>query len=195
MYKSLNEAQELCFSGCDQCQESCCDGSKFILAPLVLDDFKRVYKKFLIAFAVFEHRVKAVMLLSNKFSPCLYYKEGKCSIYEERPPVCKIYPYTPYFDDVLIDTACEGVGHNGMKMVREGECLKERMLEGFYDERFENFMDKLADTDIFLEKLGFEFRPILEIEGVKLLEYIGSQQNSFIQMHKASLEFLVEWRD
>lgn len=164
------------------------------MAPLILEDFQYVYKNFLIAFAVFEGRVKAVMLLSNQLRPCLYYKEGRCSIYETRPPACRMYPYTPYFDDVFIDTTCDAVGSEGFPMFDPDTSRSAPIPEAFYDKRFEEFSDKLADTDIFLDKLGFEFRPILEIGGVKLLEYLGEQQNSFIQMHKASLEFLTEWR-
>ncbi len=194
MYKNLREASQLRFSDCQGCQESCCDGSRFILAPLILDDFQYVYKKFLIAFAVIDGRMRALMLLSNRYSPCIYYKEGKCTIYDERPPACVIYPYTPFYDEILIDTSCPAVGLQGSEMVIPAPTVHEQMHKDFFHERMVDFADKLADTDIFLEKLRFEFRPIFEIDGIKLLEYMGDQKNSYIQMHKASLEYMIEWR-
>ena len=135
-----------------------------------------------------------VMILSNGFSPCIYYKDGSCSIYDERPPACRLYPYTPYNDEVLIDTTCEAIGHEGIEINVGGTKLLEQVNPSFFHPRLEGFSAKLDRAEAFLESLNWEFRPILQLGDVMLLEYRGSQQNSFIQMHKASLEFLVEWR-
>ena len=194
MYLNLEEATHLKFSNCQGCQQSCCDGSRFILAPIVLDDFQYIYKKFLITFAVIDGRLRMVMILSNGFSPCLYYKEGACTIYDERPPACVLYPYTPYDDEVLIDTTCDAIGEIGSEVNVGGTKLLDQVDPSFYHPRLEGFSQKLDESEAFLESLNWEFRPILQLGDIMLQAYTGNQQNSFIQMHKASLEFLNELR-
>lgn len=194
MYLNLDEASHLKFSDCASCSLHCCDGSRLILAPIVLDDFQYVYEHFLIAFAIIDKKLRMVMVFSNRVKACLYYKKGACTIYNKRPPACKLYPLAPYYDEILVDSSCPALGHIGIPIVRNGATLLSRVNEPFYHARLENFSDKVADSDLFLQRLNWEFRPILELEGIMLLTYTGAQQNSFIQMHKASLGFLDEWR-
>lgn len=189
MYINLNEAEHLHFSNCDTCTKSCCDGRRFVLAPLIMDDVEEVYEKFLIAFAFIDGQLRMLMVISNKFSPCMYYKNNQCTIYDTRPPACKLYPYTPYFEEILIDTQCEAVGEVGIPMVVNGT-----LLDSFKHKRLENFRDKLDDTQFYLYNLGHQFRPLIEIEGVMLLEYTGEVDDAFIQMHKTSLAHVGHWR-
>lgn len=144
-----------------------------------------VYASFAVLFARIENRLRMVMLISNRSKPCRYYQNGVCSIYESRPPACKLYPVTPYFDEILIDTSCPALGWEGLPIMEEGAVSR-----SFYHERLENFEQKLERTEEFLGNLDWKFRPVYEIDGIALLEYTGVQQNSFIQMHRASLKHL-----
>ena len=193
MYINIEEAKGLCFSDCQTCTTSCCDGGRFIVAPLVMEDFKSVYEKFLIAFALIDDKLRVVMLISNRNKPCIYYKDKRCTIYEERPPACVLYPYTPYFDEVLIDTACEAVGDVGLSLTQDADKLLEKVHPSFYHKRLEGFSSKLEVTQEFLDNLDNNFEAIVDIEGITLMSYVGKEDNEFLKMHKASLVFASEW--
>lgn len=193
MYINIEQAQGLCFSDCQTCTTSCCDGGRFIVAPLVLEDFQAVYENFLIAFALIDDKLRVVMLISNRTQPCIYYKENRCTIYEQRPPACVLYPYTPYFNDVLIDTACEAVGEQGFSLKQDADTLLAKVHPSFYHKRLESFSSKLGETQDFLESLDDNFEAILEVEGITLMAYVGKGNNDFLKMHKASLKFTSEW--
>jgi len=194
MYINIEEAKGLCFSDCQTCTTSCCDGGRFIVAPLVLEDFKSVFEKFLIAFALIDEKLRVVMLISDRKKPCLYYKESRCTIYEQRPPACVLYPYTPYFDEILIDTACDAVGGFGFELQQDKSTSLEMVHPDFYHKRLEGFPQKLEDTQNFLEELDDSFEALFDIEGLTLMAYTGVKDNDFLKMHKASLALVNEWR-
>jgi uncharacterized protein len=193
MYINLKEAQGICFSSCEGCRTSCCDGGRFMLAPLVLNDLENVYKNFLTAFAYIDGNLRLVMLISNRKKPCSYFKDGRCTIYNERPPACTMYPFTPYFDDVLIDTACEAVGFAGFELQMPDKEGLEQVHPSFYHPRLERFSDKYNDTVRFLERIDENFEVLLEIEGIALMAYKGSLDNEVIKMHQASLRHITSW--
>lgn len=193
MYINLKEASGLCFSGCQGCETSCCDGGRFVLAPLIVEDFPLVYENFLIAFAYVDEKLRVVMLLSNRSTPCRFYVDNLCTIYESRPPACTLYPFTPYYDEVLIDTACHAVGSSGFSLIQEDKIGLASVHPSFYHTRLEDFALKLKDTETFLENLGDDFEIILEVEGVSLMRYTGSVEHSALKMHKASLKHVQRW--
>lgn len=193
MYINLKEADGLSFSNCDNCRTSCCDGGRFILAPLVLEDFQWVYKKFLIAFAMIDDALRIVMLISNRDKPCIYYQNSRCTIYENRPPACVTYPFTPFYDEVLVDTACEAVGFVGFELKQEEEGVLEQIHPSFYHKRFEDFSSKLKDTEKFLEDLDASFEVVLNVEGIDLMRYVGQKDSDVLKMHHASLEHQQNW--
>lgn len=193
MYINIEQAQGLNFSSCDTCTKSCCDGGRFILAPLVLDDFELVFQKFLIAFARIDDKLRVVMLISNRKKPCIYYKDNKCSIYEERPPACVMYPITPYFNDVFIDTDCDAVGDIGFELRQDKDELLDKVHPDFYHKRLENFSTKLGATQGFLDSLQECFEPLFDVEGITLMSYVGKDENTFLKMHRASLVFANQW--
>jgi len=131
------------------------------MAPLILDDFKKVYKYFPILIAKLD-TFRPVMLLSNGIS-CPYLKDNLCSIYEKRPPACKIYPFSPWYDKILLDISCKGVGI-------KGEFLplthKEFKKSKFYEERFENINYKLKRTNNWINNTFFNF--YATIQNIKL---------------------------
>jgi hypothetical protein len=143
MYVDINHLELLKFKGCEGCIECC----KKPMAPLILEDFDKVYKYFPILIAELD-TFKPVMLLSNEIS-CPYLKNGQCTIYENRPPACRIYPYSPWYDKILLDLGCNGVGTEGKQIPLTKE---EFFKSGFYEERFENINTKILKTQKWLKK-------------------------------------------
>jgi len=137
MYVDIEYLNLIKFQGCIECVECC----KKPMAPLILEDFEKVYEHFPILIAKLDV-FKPVMLLSNE-EKCPYLKNGKCSIYDTRPPACKIYPYSPWYDKILIDLSCPGIGIKGKKL----PCSKTEFINSdFYEERFDRITEKLNKT-------------------------------------------------
>jgi Fe-S-cluster containining protein len=163
MRENINNLSQLYFRGCENCSE-CCEG-KFFLAPLILEDFDKVKKYFEIR-AIILDEIIPVMLLTDGKNPCKYLKDNRCSIYEERPPACKIYPFSPFYDDIFIDLSCPAVGDVGDKLPTN---KKEYFKSDFFEERFINFKIKRENTINFMkcQKLIFD----KEIKGIKLYKF------------------------
>jgi len=144
MYADIKYLELLKFKGCEDCVECC----KKPMAPLVLEDFEKVYNYFPIMIAKLD-QLKPVMLLSNDTS-CPYLINSRCSIYDKRPPACKIYPYSPWYDSILLDLSCNAVGTEGEKLPLTQEEFKK---SAFYEERFENINNKLHKTEKWINRI------------------------------------------
>jgi Fe-S-cluster containining protein len=156
------------------------------MAPLVLDDFKKVFQFFPIVIAALDE-LKPVMLLSNGIS-CPYLKDNRCSIYEKRPPACKIYPFSPWYEKILLDLSCKGVGTKGdLLPLKKEEFIK----SPFYEERFENIKEKLNKTKKWLSK-----KDLIKIGSIKNIEIYktDSINDEYDRMHQNSLEFLKNYQ-
>jgi len=129
MYVDIKYLDKLKFNNCENCYECC----KKLMALLILEDFKKVYNYFPILIAKFDF-LKPVMLLSND-KYCPYLKNEKCSIYENRPPACRIYPYSPWYDKILLDISCDGIGIKG-----------EKILLSYFMKIFDNITQKIENT-------------------------------------------------
>lgn len=171
----------LFFSGCNGCV-ACC-GDKFPLAPLVLDDFRPVHRRFPILFSLQDDELRVFMKLSDYGVPCPYLRSGSCSIYEERPPACRIYPLTPFNDRLLVDRACPAVGETGLPLVTRG-----KPGPAFAHPRLENFRGKRASTARWLAGLDRTFAPAETVAGIPLFRYAGALDDPYLQMHRASLD-------
>jgi len=179
MYCDIKKLHLLKFNNCTDCIE-CCKSK--LMAPLVLDDFKKVYNYFPILIAKLED-FKPVMLLSNETS-CPYLKNNRCSIYKKRPPACKIYPFSPWYDKILLDLSCKGIGIKGDLLPLEYEEFKNSK---FYEKRFENITEKIKYTQKWLQT-----KKIIKVATIKSIELykIDSVKDEFDKMHKISLKFL-----
>lgn len=180
------------FNGCASCDKRCCDGrAGYALTPLIVDDFKEVYKHFPILFGSVNGVFRPLMLLNDGNSLCSYLDDnGQCTIYDERPPSCKLYPISPFFDEVFIDSNCPSVSG---EITGEAIVQKGQVVEKFYHKRLENFNQKLEKTSEFMKELvknESDFEPVGEVSGVLLYRYIGSIENEAVQMHKNSLQHL-----
>ena len=184
MYANINHLELIKFNGCDKCSE-CCKNK--LMAPLVLEDFEKVYKYFPILIAKLD-TYKPVMLLSNGVS-CPYLKENKCTIYEKRPPACKIYPYSPWYDSILLDLSCKGIGIEGSPLpTRKEDFIK----SDFYEERFENITEKLNKTSKWIEKLTLEY--FGKIQHIKLYKIKNMHKDKFTDMYEKSLVHLKKYK-
>jgi len=177
------------FNGCSSCDGDCCNGAKgFALSPLILEDFEEVYKNFAIVFSIHNNKINAFVVLNDGKSHCRYYIDNKCSIYEQRTPACKLYPISPYFEHILIDTECPSINNEFGSIISKGGKLN----DDFFTQRLENFNEKVTKSfefyDALDEKDSFEF--IGSILDMPILKYIKPSQNRYIQMHLKSLEHL-----
>lgn len=175
------------FNACSVCEAQCCDGRKgYALTPLILEDFAAVCEHFPILFAVLEGELKIVMMLNDGLSACSYLVDNRCSIYDARPPACNLYPISPFFDEIFVDTACPAVGDMGELLLQEG-----KISDSFYHERLENFAGKLDATRRFLADIRpDELESLTEVGGILLYRYTGTRCDAYMAMHHASLRHL-----
>ena len=175
------------FHGCSTCEGHCCNGAKgFAASPLILEDFEEVYKNFPIVFSIKEKKLVAYVLLNDGKNYCKYYVNQQCSIYLQRPPACKLYPVSPYFEHLLVDTACPSVNKDsGYSLCNDG-----KLNSAFATKRLENFVEKLAQTNTFLESISTleDFEQVGNLLGIPLLKYIKPSDNKYIKMHLESLK-------
>jgi hypothetical protein len=183
------EKETLYFKGCDSCQGYCCKGANgFMIAPLILDDFAEVYRHFPILFSFQGSRLMAYLLLNNGQKECLYFVQNRCTIYEQRPPACRLYPISPYFDALFVDTKCPSINaHAGEELCREGV-----LREAFYTKRLENFAQKREATQAFLkhiyDKTHFDY--VGELSGMAFYAYNRPSDDTYLRMHRNSLKHL-----
>lgn len=175
------------FHGCSTCEGHCCNGSKgFAASPLILDDFEEVYKNFPILFSIKDQKLVAYVLLNNGKNHCKYYVNQQCSIYEQRTPACKLYPVSPYFEHIFVDTNCPSVKHDfGYSLCQDGI-----LNSAFYTKRLDSFVEKLEETNAFLESINTmeHFEYVGNLLGIPLLKYTKPSDNKYIKMHLLSLE-------
>lgn len=182
-YVSIATIDRLYFSGCAGCTTSCCNGSRFAFLPLILDDFAEVYHHFPIVFAQLDGQWRALILLSGENGQCRYYHNGVCHLYDNRPPGCRLYPITPFYDDVLVDLSCPAVTPQGTTLLASTDTID----TSFYHHRLDHFESKRRRTFDYIAQLEGSFSPIGEEKGVIYCRYDGARNDPFIQMHFDSL--------
>lgn len=183
-YINIQDLSTLYFSGCSGCTYSCCDGSRFAFLPLILEDFEEVYPYFPIVFAVIERDLRALILLSDSTGKCHYFNGQSCVLYDKRPPGCRLYPLTPFYDQILIDSSCPALTHEpSTPLVSSGTIHAD-----FYHHRLEGFEMKRQATAAYLSKLQTDLNSLGEFRGIELFRYTGDIDDPYIQMHRKSLE-------
>jgi len=163
MRENITKLPPLYFKGCGDCGK-CCEG-KFFLAPLILEDFKKVESYFEIRAVILEDIIP-VMLLTDGYNPCKYLKDGECEIYDFRPPACRIYPFSPYFDEIFIDLECDAIGNEGNKLPAD---KNELFKSNYFDERLKDFKLKREKTIEYMKTKTLVFDK--EIKGIKLYKF------------------------
>lgn len=179
LYRDIDS--EIKFSRCNDCV-ACCDGSQFLLMPLVLDDFIEVYEFFPIVFGVLDEDIRAFILLSDGGSPCPYLGKNGCEIYEHRPPGCRIYPFSPFFNSIMIDDSCKALG--------SGEIVAKSGIidSNFYHKRLEGLEIKFANSLKYYQILEESLIEHKKVQDFTLYRYEGVPNDEYLLMHLKSLE-------
>ncbi|PUE64837.1 YkgJ family cysteine cluster protein [Arcobacter lacus] len=174
MFVNIKEVGKTYFSSCDNCIKDCCSAPMVTLAPLVIDDFEYVYKRFLIQFAFINDELKVLMVINRGKGSCIYYENKKCIIYDERPPACKMYPISPYFDEFYISSDCSALSSNE----NFGELIRDtkNVNDEFLHPRVNNFVKKLESTKKFLEKIEKDLISSIKVTGIQLFNYGGKNR-------------------
>lgn len=185
-YVSLREIDKLSFGSCQGCYDPCCC---FSLIPLILDDIEEVYQNFPILFGYMNDELRLFILLASQYNSCCrYFQNGLCVIYDSRPPGCRMYPFTPFYDDVLADLKCKALHENGNVVATKNELSND-----FFHPRLEEFNKKLQRTADYLKEIDKdELEFVKEVVGIRLYRYSGTKDDAYIQKHKASLMHEVE---
>jgi Fe-S-cluster containining protein len=163
-----------------------------MFSQIVLSDFKKSYQYFPILFIKGElGYIKPVILLSNGSDHCPYIQSFKCSIYENRPTICKAYPLSAHItNDIFYDTTCPGVCEEGFDLYTKGQVSPH-----FYSEIFDDYQDKYIQTHLEMEKINKteDFQLIFTLKNNLFYKYIGNEMNPYISMHKESLKHLEKY--
>jgi Fe-S-cluster containining protein len=179
MYVNIKYLKNLKFNNCQDCTK-CCENKMF--APLILDDIKKVYKYFPIL-VIFLPKPKIVIPLALN-SLCPYLKDNKCTIYDNRPPACKIYPFSPWYGEIILDISCDGIGIKGENLPLSKDAFKNSK---FYDERIENIEEKLNKTENWLKREKLTF--LTKINNIKIYK-IKKNNDKYNKMIQKSYENL-----
>jgi len=177
------------FSSCEGCPAKCCDGKEgTIFSQLLLEDFEVVSKNFPILFTFGDlGYLKAVILFSDGKSFCPYIEDHKCTIYEERPSICRVYPLSPNVDNkIYIDESCPAINQSeGKKIVQKGTITADFMYP-----TLTNYQDKYIETHFELEKINDinDFTSVISINNITFYKYIGQVKNKYITYHLSSLK-------
>lgn len=186
MFEDISQFKKISFSTCEGCLEGCCSGARIICAPLLVQDFHEVYERFPILFAYLKDEgLKAFVLLTNGQKACRYFKDNKCSIYEFRPPACRTYPLSPYYEKIFVDTSCPGVMNEGIKLYEN-----KQIHQNFYHSRFENFVSKYEQSALTYQEYEKHLSYKLTLLGMDFFEINIETEDSFLHMHQYSLKNL-----
>ena len=179
------------FSSCEGCPARCCDGREgSVYSELLLEEFERVSQNFPILFTFGELGfLKANVLLSNGKDFCPYIENHKCTIYEDRPQVCRNYPLSPHLDNnIYIDDSCPAItSENGIDIVRDGI-----VKDPFYNDSLENYQDKFINTYNHLKEFNkaSNFEKVVTINNIEFYKFIGDSKDKFIKLHIQSMKNL-----
>ncbi len=178
------------FSSCNGCPSKCCDGKEgTIFSQIILDDFETVSKNFPILFTFGEMGyLKANILFSDGESFCPYITNHQCTIYDERPSICKVYPLSPNLDDkIYIDDSCPAINSEfGTDIIIDG-----KVTENFNYSTLTNYKNKFISTHLHLEQFNekSKFKELITIKNMIFYKFIGTTQDRYINMHLSSLKY------
>ena len=177
------------FGDCSNCEAKCCNGKHgTIFSQIILNEFEKVYKNFPILFIFGELGfIKPVVLLTNGNNFCPYLKNFKCTIYQNRPTVCRTYPLSPNLDNhIYIDTLCPEINKSDSLIIKNN-----KIHENFDNSIFYEYQDKYIETHFEFENFEKkDFEKTITINTVQFFKYIGSSDSKYLKMHLNSLKNL-----
>ena len=179
------------FSSCQGCPARCCDGREgSVFSQLLLEDFQIVSQNFPILFTFGDMGyLKANVLLSNGKDFCPYIVNHQCTIYENRPNVCRNYPLSGNLDNqIYIDDSCPALNSEfGIAIVKDGIIQKE-----FDNEILHDYQNKFIETHLYLEQFNDkeDFDKVITINNIEFYKYIKASSDSYMNLHIKSLDKL-----
>lgn len=211
------EGNSYSFSDCNSCDARCCDGSRgSTYAQIILEDFVPISKHFPILFTQGEMQfLMPVVLLSNGNDFCKYIKDFKCSIYDERPSICKLYPLSPYItNEIYIDVTCPAVIQDDKNEVSQTysyeapieyetsfkpnlvNSYKQTMItkgnveKDFYHEKLNNYQDSIIETYKHFKLYNYEanLEVFATIRDMVFYRFKDDVNDEYVQMHLKTLK-------
>jgi len=177
------------FSSCEGCPARCCDGrGGSVFSQLLLEDFEIVSKNFPILFTFGDlGYLKANVLLSNGEDFCPYIVNHQCTIYENRPNVCRNYPLSGNLDNqIYIDDSCPATHSEfGQDIIVDGIVQKT-----FDNDSLHNYQNKFLETHHYLEQFNHkeDFDKVITINNIEFYKYIKASSDSYMNLHIKSLD-------
>jgi len=146
--KTIEKVKFKC-TGC-KCKKSCCGPFKgvaqnmkslskhgFSDIALSKKSYDYIHQRGLREHLVRDHHLKMWFIKLNEDKSCPFFKQGQCSIYEGKPPICSAYPlYLDPFGGLAVDTNCEGITIGGQK---SGFRMEKKALK----EAYELYLEKI----------------------------------------------------
>lgn len=176
----LTPSEEIYFGGCNGCVDCC---TNYPFAPIFLDEFENASKHFPIVFAEIGDVKFALVLLFDDSNKCRYLKDNRCVNYNFRASACKIYPIMPIDNEIYIDVSCKALNYkDGTKLIEN-----DKITEHFWHERLDNFEQKKANTQSFLNAIWSELEYYKSFKGVDVFAYNKKSENSYIVQHQNSI--------
>ncbi|MBN2190201.1 MAG: YkgJ family cysteine cluster protein [Candidatus Aureabacteria bacterium] len=110
---------------CKKCDDPCCNGY-FILSE---DERKKLCKA-----GHNRHIEERDDYCVFEGDPCPFYADGKCSIHDIRPTICRVYPMYPYINDdgkleIDIDDECPAVKELGKEFFEQAREKAEKFVK------------------------------------------------------------------
>lgn len=178
------------FGSCSNCEANCCNGLRGTTYSQILkEEFVKIYKNFPILFIFGDLGfIKPVIILTNGKDYCPYQKNQRCTIYENRPTVCRTYPLSPNLDNnIYVDSSCPQINQSSNVLVENNQIID----DSYKNEIFNNYQKKYINTHFEFENLKKEdFKNILKIRNMDFYIYTGQSSSEYLKMHKESIENL-----
>lgn len=191
------DGKNFSFTSCAICTSKCCDGLQgFVYAQITLEDFEEVSKYFPIGFILdSEQFLLPVVLLTNGKNFCKYFHDFDCSIYDQRPSVCKAYPLSPYYENKIhIDKFCPAVEENynmDTNNKYEGDFIVKNgvVQDKYFHEILDNYEEKFIKTGLHFKDVNKEKIELLcEIHRKKIYKLNEKVDDKFFNLHQLSLK-------
>lgn len=188
-FESTSE-KKITFSSCEECDALCCDGARgTTFSQLILEDFNEVFENFPILFLRgSQGYLKPVVLLSNGQGFCPYIQNFRCTIYEKRPSVCKIYPLSPHItDDIFVDTRCPAVSIKKSK-----EKTPTFININANHPHLNTYQDKYITMHLHFQKFNEKenLAQVCKIDNHVFYKFKNSFDDKYIKQHLDSLKLL-----
>jgi Fe-S-cluster containining protein len=113
---------------CEECGGRCC-----YHVLMTMGEFKKIRKKYgvpkgatltegqILGGVIPGMPAGPGMMVSTPEGVCAYLKNGRCSVYDLRPRVCRLYGHVP-------EMPCEYIDPGGARRVAEGHGLRDALL-------------------------------------------------------------------